>query len=198
MRISFSGLVRVGYSDQCVPDWGVRDSGWPVCRHGAPVGPGRPYPGPPRSRRVAVLRRVGHEESSSAGIRRTFPQDGCVLPGVVSWAEGRSRGTGQGDGAGLYRAWSEGGRVAHRDRWRDEPGSPPQVLGGHGRDRARRDSHSGDRAHGSFGAVGVRLPRAWCGEIRLRDRRGQPAIAIARSGTVQDLLAVVRTFSCRL
>src|SRR3981081_498708 len=112
MTISFSHLVSVGYSDQRVPDWGVREAGRPVCWHGAPVGAGRPYPGQPRTHRAAVLRRVGHQESSSARIRRTFPHDGRVVPGVLSWAEGRPRGTGHGDGAVLSRAWSGGGRVA--------------------------------------------------------------------------------------
>ena len=197
MTISFSRLVGVGYSDQRVSDWGVREAGWPVCRHGAPVGAGRPYPGPPRTHRAAVLRRVGHQGSSSAGIRRTFPHDGRVVPGVLSWAEGRSRGTGHGDGAVLSRAWSERGRVAHRDRWRDGPDSP-DVRGGHGRDRARRDSDSGDRAPGSCGAVRSRLPRACRAEKRLRHRRGQPAITIPDQELVHDLVAVVHTFSGRL
>src|SRR3981189_1704858 len=83
MIISFSRLLGVGYRDQCVSDWGVREAGWPVCWHGAPVGAGRSYPGPPRTHRAAVLRRVGHQGSSSAGIRRTFPHDGRVVPGVV-------------------------------------------------------------------------------------------------------------------
>src|SRR3979411_2057622 len=111
MTNSCTRPVSVGYSDHRVSDWGVREAGWPVCGHGAPVGTGRPYPGPPRTHRAAVLRRVGHQESSSARIRRTFPHDGRVVPGVLSWAEGRSRGTGLGDGAVLSRAWSERGRV---------------------------------------------------------------------------------------
>src|SRR3979411_1721700 len=78
----------VGYSDRRVPDWGVREAGWPVCGHGVPVGAGRSYPGPPWTHWAAVLRRVGHQAGSSAGIRRTFPRDGRVLPGVVSWADG--------------------------------------------------------------------------------------------------------------
>src|SRR3981081_165310 len=56
MTISFSHLVSVGYSDQGVPDWGVREAGRPVCQHDALVGTGRPYPGPPRTHRAAVLR----------------------------------------------------------------------------------------------------------------------------------------------
>jgi hypothetical protein len=166
MTISFSGLLSVGYSDQCLSDWGVREAGRSVCWHGAPVGAGGPYPGSSRPHRAAVLRRVGRQESSAAGIRRAFPQDGRVVPGVVCWAGGRSGGTGHGDGAVLSRAWSGSGRVGHRDRWRDGPDSP-NVRGGHGRDRARRDSHSGDRAPGSVGAVRSRLPRACRDEKRL-------------------------------
>ena len=56
MTISFSRLVGVGYSDQRVSDWGVREAGRPVCQHDALVGTGRPYPGPPRTHRAAVLR----------------------------------------------------------------------------------------------------------------------------------------------
>ena len=29
MTMSFSGLLSVGYSDQCVSDWGVREAGGP-------------------------------------------------------------------------------------------------------------------------------------------------------------------------
>src|SRR3979411_563513 len=70
MTNSCTRPVSVGYSDHRVSDWEVREAGRPVCGHGAPVGTGRPYPGTPRTHRAAVLRRVGHQEGSSARIRR--------------------------------------------------------------------------------------------------------------------------------
>ena len=123
------------------------------------------------------------------------------MPGVLSWAEGRSRGTGHGDGAVLSRAWSERGLSV--DEWLTE-------IGG-GMDLTRRTFVAVMDAieRGEIATLVIahqdRVARFGFDYLEHVAQNNDCDIVVANQQAlspdqelVHDLLAVVHTFSGRL